>query len=133
MAHTAAGLTGQGLRFLIGGGANTLLTLALYWLLLLWLPYSIAFTVSFALGILTGYTINTLVVFQAAWSWRKLMMFPSVHAVNYCLGLGVIFVSVDVFGISASWAPLIATVCTLPVNFLLTRLLLVPPDRRMAP
>ena len=129
MGYAPAGLVGQGLRFAVGGGTNTLLTLLLYWLLLNWLTYSVAFTVSFVVGILSGYAINTLLVFKTAWSWRKLMMFPSVHAVNYCLGLGIVFVSVDVLAVPARWAPLIATACTLPVNFLLTRWLLLHAGR----
>jgi putative flippase GtrA len=130
MGRTAAELLGQGLRFVVGGGTNTVLTLLLYWLLLNWMPYAAAFTASFAAGILSGYAINTLLVFRAQWSWRKLMMFPSVHAVNYSLGLGIVLVSVDVLGVPARWAPLIATVCTLPVNFVLTRWLLLHPGRR---
>lgn len=131
MGVAKAGLM-QAMRFAVGGGANTVLALLLYWLLLNWFPYSIAFTISFLAGIFSGYAINTLLVFRAPWSWRKLMMFPSVHAVNYCLGLGIIFVSVDVLGLPARWAPLIATALTLPVNFLLTRWLILRPNRRPA-
>ena len=130
MGRIAGGLTGQGLRFAIGGGANTLFTLAIYWLLLFWLPYSVAFTISFAIGIFSGYAINTLAVFRAPWSWRKLVMFPSLHAVNYCLGLGIVYLCVDVFGLQERWAPLFATAGTLPVNFALTRWLILPSKNR---
>ncbi len=114
-------ISAEALRFLIGGGFNTLLSYAIYWLLLPWLSYPFAYTVSYAAAILTGFTINTRFVFRATWSWRKLAAFPLVQLLNYLMGLGTVAFCIRYLGIDARIAPVLATVVVLPANFLLTR------------
>jgi len=114
----------EALRFLVGGGVNTLLSLVYYWALLYLMPYGAAYTVSFALGILSSYAINTLFVFRTHWSWRRLMAFPLVHLVNYGVGLAVVWASVSLLGLDERVAPLVAIAVTLPLNFLLSRWLI---------
>ena len=94
-------LAGQGVRFLIGGGANTLLSYVLYWVLLLWMPYAWAYTISYALAILSGFAISTLFV---------------------------VWMAVEILKVPKAIAPLIATVVVLPMNFILTRKLIHRPD-----
>ncbi|WP_447585107.1 GtrA family protein [Pseudoxanthomonas mexicana] len=119
-------LGGEALRFLIGGGTNTLATYGIYWLLLQWLAYPAAYTISYVAGILTGFAINTWFVFRTAWSWKKLMAFPLVHVANYLAGMSVVWASIRLLGVPEPWAPILATLVTLPLNFLLTRLLIRP-------
>lgn len=117
-------LAGQGLRFLVGGGANTLFSYAMYWVLLPWMPYLWAYTTSYAVAILSGFAINTWFVFRTSWSWKRLLAFPAVHLVNYLAALIVVWVAVRLLHIPEVVAPLIATVLIMPLNFLLTRLLI---------
>lgn len=118
------GLSAEAVRFVIGGGVNTLLSYAIYWLLLFWLSYPYAYTISFAAAILTGFAINTRFVFFAEWSWRKLTAFPLVQVLSYGLGLMTITISVRYLGIDARLAPLVATAVVIPVTFTLTRALM---------
>jgi putative flippase GtrA len=120
-------ITAEVLRFVVGGGVNTLLSYAIYWLLLLWLSYPLAYTISYGAAILTGFTINALFVFRTRWSWRKLAGFPLVQLLNYLMSLGVVTLSVRYFGIDARMAPVLATIIVLPINFLLTRGLMRHP------
>lgn len=108
-------------RFVIAGGINTLLTLALYWLLLTWLEYRLAYTASFVAGIVSGFVLNTYIVFRVPWSWMRLLAFPSVHAVNYVVGLAIVWFGVRVIGVEERIAPVVAAVVILPLNFLMTR------------
>lgn len=114
-------ISAEALRFLVGGGVNTLLSYAIYWLLLPWLNYSIAYTVCYAATVLTGFAINTRFVFRIPWSWRKLAAFPLLQLLNYLLGLGTVTICIRYVGIDARVAPVLATVIVLPANFLLTR------------
>lgn len=98
-----------------------MLTYATYWSLLSWCPYPVAYASSFVLGIISGYAINTLFVFRQPWRWRRLLAFPLVHAVNFVAGLGVVWISVRMAGVNPKWAPIVATIVTLPLNFLMTR------------
>lgn len=122
-------LAGQGVRFLIGGGLNTLLSYAMYWMLLPWVPYIWAYTLSYALAILSGYAINTLFVFRTTWSWRRLAAFPLVHLANYLASLLVVWLAVSLFGVPTPVAPILATVLVLPLNFALTRKLIHQPRK----
>ena len=117
-------------RFLAGGGANTLLTLACYWMLLHLLPYGAAYTLSFALGIMSSYAINTWFVFRQPWSWAKLLAFPLVHLVNYLAGMAVIWLLIERLGVDARIAPVAAIIATLPLNFLMTRRLVKHEARK---
>jgi putative flippase GtrA len=112
------------IRFILGGGINTLLSYATYWLLLLWLRYPYAYTISYAAAILTGFAINTYFVFCATWSWQKLAAFPLIQLLNYGLGLATVAVCIRYFGVDARLAPIVATFVVLPINFLLTRTLM---------
>lgn len=118
------GISTEAVRFVIGGGVNTLLSYVIYWALLLWLSYPYAYTISYGAAILTGFAINTYFVFRTAWSWRKLAAFPLIQLLNYGLGLATVTVSIRYFGIDARLAPIVATVVVLPINFLLTRMLM---------
>lgn len=117
-------LAGQGLRFLIGGGTNTLFSYALYWLLLPWMPYAWAYTVSYALAILSGFAINTWFVFRTRWSWGRLAAFPLIHVVNYLASLLIVWIAIEAFGAPKQVAPVLATILVLPLNFILTRRLI---------
>lgn len=118
------GISTEAVRFVIGGGVNTLLSYVVYWALLLWLTYPYAYTISYGAAILTGFAINTYFVFRTTWSWRKLAAFPLIQLINYGLGLATVTVSIRYFGIDTRLAPIVATVIVLPINFLLTRTLM---------
>ena len=115
------GLTGQGFRFLAGGGANTLATYGLYWLLLLVMQPQGAYAVSFAAGVALSYVLNLRFVFRQRHSNSKMAMFPLVYLIVYALGAGVLHVAIRHFGVRAGLAPLLSIACTLPVSFVLTR------------
>lgn len=111
----------EALRFLIGGGINTMLSYVIYWLLLPWLSYPVAYTISYATAIVSGFAISARFVFRTPWSWRKLAAFPFVQLLNYLIGLGTVTVCVRYIGIDERLVPLVATVIVLPINFMLTR------------
>ena len=115
------GLRAQGFRFLIGGGANTALSYCVYWLLLNWLPYGTAFTLSYIATLFSGFAINSYFVFGVSWSWKRFAAFPLVHVVNYLAGLGIVALWVSALGLNEKVAPVAATLVTLPLNFAMTR------------
>lgn len=117
------------LRFLLGGALNTLATLLLYWLLMRFVHYQLAYLASYCAGILLSYVLNTRFVFRARHSWLKFVLFPLVYLVTYAIGALVLKVAVDYLGVPAGIAPLVSIAATLPVSFLLTRVLLQPRAR----
>lgn len=117
-------------RFLASGAVNTLLTLGLYWLLLLALPAQLSYALSFASGVVLSYALNLRYVFRERHSLCKMALFPLVYLFIYGLGAGVLHLATDRLSIHASLAPLLSIACTVPVSFVLIRWLLA--DRRDA-
>lgn len=117
-------LLGTAARFIVGGALNTFATLVLYWLLMRVMHYQWAYLISFCAGILLSYMLNTRFVFRARHSWLKFFLFPLVYLVTYAIGALVLRVAVEHFHVPASVAPLVPIAVTLPVSFLLTKLVL---------
>lgn len=114
----------QGIRFLIGGASNTLLAYAIYLLLLYITPYATAYTLSYVIGIISGFAINTYFVFHSKWNWRKFFSFPLIHIFNYIASMGIVVASTEILGIPKQISPIIATATILPINFILTKALI---------
>lgn len=113
-------------RYIVGGGANTALTYAIYLVLLLIAPWQIANTVSYVVGIFTAYYINARFVFRQPLRWRKAVQFPLVYLLQYALTMALSALLIDGLGMDAAFAPIIVICITVPVAFAATRLLLKP-------
>jgi putative flippase GtrA len=119
----------QGIYFVLSGGLNTLATYLLYLLLLNFLHYQIAYATSFIAGILLSYVLSTRFVFRTTHSWVKFSLFPLVYLISYAAGAAVLALSVNRLGIDQRIAPLVSACVTLPLSFVLSRLVLVPPTK----
>ena len=120
-------------RFLAGGALNTGSTFVLYWLLLLVVEFRVAYAISFVAGILLSYVINTKFVFRTDYSLRKVILFPLVYLATYLAGAVVLDLSVSRFGVDPRIAPFISIYATLPLTYLLSKLVLAgarTPARR---
>lgn len=117
-------------RFLVGGVFNTGSTFILYWLLLLVIEYRLAYAISFVSGILISYVINTKFVFRTHYSLRKIVQFPLVYLVTYFVGALILQASVSRFGVDTRIAPFFSICATLPLTYLLTKLVLVGNAKR---
>lgn len=109
------------LRFLIGGIANTAFSYGLYLILLNFMAAVPAYTLSFSIGIFSGYAINTYFVFRARWSWRRFATFPTVHIVNYAIGAVILWFAVHKLSVDEKIAPVLSICSTIPINYLLSR------------
>lgn len=110
-------------RFLLVGATNTLFSYALYLLLLLAVNPHVAYTVSYAAGIVLSYFLNVHFVFKRKPSFASFMQFPFVYALQYGLGLVVLSVLLQL-GIDAKWAMAGVVAATIPVTFLASRFVL---------
>jgi putative flippase GtrA len=98
-------------------------TLGLYLLLLRFMQYTLAYSVAFVAGIVISYLLNSTFVFRATARARTLALFPLIYVVQYVVGLAVVAIWVDLLGLPDTLAPLAAVAVTLPITYLLTRLL----------
>src|SRR5690606_10861156 len=113
------------LRFLLSGGLNTLITYVLYLLLMRYMPYWGAYSISFGAGILLAYVLNRVFVFRqhrGAISWLGL---PLIYAIQYGAGLLLLWLWISIAGLDARLGPLAVIAATVPLTFVLTRYIFV--------
>jgi putative flippase GtrA len=111
-------------RFVVWGVIRTGLAFMVY-VCLLWLcPYGVAYTISYAAGIFLSYWLNAMFVFQEPLSIGRALQYPLVYVVQYFLGLGLLFLLVEVTHVSKIIAPVLIVIMTLPITFLLSRYLI---------
>lgn len=123
----AGGIRGQALRFLVSGAANTAASYLLYLALQLAMPYQAAYAISFAAGIALAYALNVRFVFRATHTRAKALAFPLVYLFQYVAGALLLALLVERLGVAQELAPLVVVAVTIPVTFVLTRMLLARP------
>lgn len=108
-------------RFILSGFFNTGTTYLVYVGLLQWLGYKAAYTIAFALGILIAYGLNAIYVFRVRLSRNTFIKFPVLYIFQYVLGLSLVALMVEIAGVAAWIAPLIAIAVTVPLTFALAK------------
>jgi putative flippase GtrA len=122
--HIKKGIHSEFFRFLLVGGSNTLLGYALYYLLLGFIPYLYAYTVSYCIGIMFSYVMNSRFVFHQPLSLARFLQFPIVYVIQYGLGVAILWLLVGQLSISPELAMLGVVAATIPVTFLTSRFIL---------
>lgn len=125
MRHIGALMSHDKVRFILAGGSTTAFSYLLYALLLMFLDPKPAYALSYAIGILWSYSVNTLWVFRRTWTWRGLMSFPLVYLVQAGLSYLVFVLLLDRWSLSALAAPLVTIVLMLPLTYLLGRFVIL--------
>lgn len=111
----------EGWRFLIAGGLNTVLTYIFYLILVGWMSYTIAFSLSFVAGIFIAFVIYSRFVFQVPLVLSKLFQYPLLYAAQYVAGLMLLALLVDHFGFNDRIAPIVNVIVLTPIMFLLNK------------
>ena len=119
--------------FLVMGGTNTFVTWLAYLGFNIVCTYSIAYSLSYALGIVLAYYLNARWVFRVPMSWRTFFQFPLVYVVQYGSGLVLMRVLIEFLRCPEAVAPLVVTAITLPVTFVMSRFILATPNERSHP
>lgn len=114
-------------RFIAVGAGNAIATYLLYLLLLQFVAYPIAYTLSYVAGIAISYVANSKLVFGSTMSAGSAARFPLVYAFQYVAGMALLAMLVEWLSVPAWLAPWIVTALLLPASYLLTRRILVPP------
>jgi putative flippase GtrA len=108
-------------RYLFFGGLNTALTYAIYLACLYLMAYRMAYTASFVSGILISYFFNAQFVFRKGLRVTKALQFALVYLAQYFVGLGLLFILVEVAHLNKLFAPVLLIALIVPTNFWLSR------------
>jgi len=117
-------ISSEFIRYIIAGGVNTVLGYIAYLLLLPLIAYTTAYTVTYIGGIVLAYYLNSHFVFRQPLHWKKAFQFPLVYIVQYLAGIFLLFVLVERLHISDVIAPALVIICTVPLTFILSRLII---------
>jgi putative flippase GtrA len=111
-------------RFILVGATNTAVSYVLYLLFLDFMPYLYAYSISYGIGIVVSYILNSRFVFRQPLSMGKFLQFPVVYAIQYGLGATILWLLVGQASISPELAMLAVVAATIPVTFLVSRFIL---------
>jgi len=124
------GLPGQFARFVQVGLINTVGTYLLYLALIQILPYVVAYSIGFVVGILFSASMNARYSFAICLSGRTLIRFVVIYVINFTLCMQLLIFCVEVIGIHPTIAPLVVLALFTPINFLCSRVALTGQWRR---
>ena len=114
-------------RFVVAGGINTAVTYLLYLGLLNLLPYALAYTLTYLVGIVLAYALNASWVFRDAPDLRSVTLFPAAYLLNYLLGLACLGVLVERSGLPRPLAPLAVLALSVPIMYAINRWIFSKP------
>jgi putative flippase GtrA len=112
------------LRFLLAGGATTLATYALYWILLrAGVDPRPAYAIAYVAGIALSYALNVRWVFGRRWTRLGLASFALSYGLQAVLSYGLFLALLAWTPVPVWLAPVAVTVVLLPLTFLVNRTL----------
>ena len=121
-------IRGEALRFMIVGAINTVVGYGLYLVLLSTVGYAYAYTAAYIAGIALSYMLNTRFVFRVQRRVRGMLLFPLVYVAQYLVGVVTLQLAINQLGVPQKLALLVSIGVTIPLTFLLSRLILKSPD-----
>lgn len=114
----------QFIKFGIVGLSNTLISLAIYYVLIYFkINYIIANTIAFIISVLNSYYWNSKFVFKKSdeGNLKPLIKTFMSYGTTFILSTILLFVMVDYLNISEIIAPILNLIITIPLNFLLNK------------
>ena len=112
-------------RFLVSGGVSTAVTYLVYLALLQMISYQVAYAVAFLIGISMNYLMGRLFVFKTHQGVRTALMLPLVYFLQYCTSASVVWIWADILRQNPALAPAVAIVITLPMTYLMSKIVFV--------
>ncbi len=114
-------------RFLLVGGANTLVTYAVFFLLGLVIPPWIAYAVAFAMGLAWTSLASSRLVFRVRFSWRRVLSFVAFYLAVFGLGQLVIHLISPNTPTELLITSAVVLVATTPIAFIGGHFIFRPP------
>lgn len=110
------------MKYLIAGGSNTVISLMLYYLLLkIGINYLVDNVICFVVGVLLGYTLNTIFVFRNKLHFKSLIKYSLVYVSSLSLNIVMLFSLVHYLDTDKMLAQVITTGFVTIANYLLIK------------
>jgi putative flippase GtrA len=106
------------IRFLLVGGFNTVLSYAILLVLDFLLPYKLAYSISFVIGVIINFFTHKHITFRSKGKVSKeLLKFICVYIALFFFGLLVLHILIDIFSLAHWLAFGIQTVCSAVLSY----------------
>jgi len=114
------------IKFIIVGVINTLNYYIIYLTLLevFKVPYLISHSLGFLISFIISFLLNCYFVYKVQPTWRKFLSFPLTQLINMGVQTFLLWLLVDVYQLSAIFAPIMGLVVTIPITFILSKYIL---------
>lgn len=114
------------IKFIIVGAINTLNYYIIYLTLLkiFKVPYLISHSVGFLISFFISFLLNCYFVYKVQPTWKKFLSFPLTQLINMGVQTFLLWLLVDIYQLSAIFAPIIGLVVTVPITFMLSKYVL---------
>jgi putative flippase GtrA len=109
--------------FLVVGFSNTVLTYVTYLGLLHLMHYRWAYTGAFIVGLLYTGLLNIRVTFAHHPTLIAWIVFAAYYTFYWVFSLGLLHLLVEGFGVDERYGPLVLLPIVIPINFVMTRLI----------
>ncbi|MEU8782460.1 GtrA family protein [Streptomyces sp. NPDC048637] len=123
----------QMFRFALVGVVNTATYYGCYLLFLPWMPYVVAHVLAFLLSMVGSFFLNSYFTYRTRPTWRKFLLFPLTNAANFVITTSGVCLLVDVLHFGSRYAPLVAAATAIPITFVVSRTIMLRPERAPAP
>lgn len=108
------------IRFGITGVVSTIVTYALYYILLFWINPTISFTIAYIMAMVVNYLLTTSFTFKVKANKKNATGFVISNIINYALC--ALFLNFFIWlGVAEKWAPIPMYMICIPINFLIVR------------
>ncbi|WP_443070040.1 GtrA family protein [Sulfurospirillum sp.] len=113
------------LKFIVVGFLNTVISYILFIAFLSILNYQASYTLSYCLSIGISYLLNTKIVFNVNRSIKSFLRFPLVYLVQYIFGFIILYLLNQYTKIENHIGILIVIFLSIPLTFILSRVVLL--------
>ncbi len=111
---------GEIIRFIIVGIIATVIHYAIYWILMRWINYNIAYTIGYALSFICYFFLTSYFTFKSKATVKRGLGFGTAYLVNYFLHMALLNLFIWL-GVKDEWAPIPVYMMVIPINFILVR------------
>ncbi|WP_352968642.1 GtrA family protein [Mesorhizobium sp. M1406] len=109
------------IRFLASGALNTSITYVIFLMLIQISSPSIAYTLSYSIGIIIAYLLNIFFVFRSGHSKRMAAAVIASYLLQYFYGLAALNILINFLLLPAFFAMAVVIITTIPLQYLILR------------
>lgn len=124
-------VAGDGWRFLVAGGLNTLFTLGLYQVLLFWLSDTVSWSIAWLTGLaLISLAYPKMVFRDAVFSGRRVALNIAYYMCSFGVSVLLLSLFTGTLGLGPRVAAFFVLAVTVPLNFFCSRYIFTGLPRR---